>query len=257
MERTGVSQTYCVPDWQTLFCYPQKEKMKIKIQQLVEKVRRSPSDNGSFEVQGKWKSRSVLFADDTSLVLFCCSHPGTSSFLYQGGESQSTGCCSLKEPLRLCLFLQSLIQVRRNECEATINWVQETFYRWIHDLLNSWPLVKQLHNSNSPASGLCRLYFMVCFALTRGCAVVFAVVPWVPITVWGECKCCWRAAALTWLLLSFIVAILTAKIRTYQEHLQRHPKVTGAWNHTRVQNRLQGWGRTLRTQNEESNFSEK
>ncbi|NWX06943.1 RT15 protein, partial [Caloenas nicobarica] len=29
----------------------QKEKMKIKIQQLVEKVRRSPSDNGSFEVQ--------------------------------------------------------------------------------------------------------------------------------------------------------------------------------------------------------------
>ncbi|XP_021231144.1 28S ribosomal protein S15, mitochondrial [Numida meleagris] len=29
----------------------QREKMKIKIQQLVEKVRRSPSDNGSFEVQ--------------------------------------------------------------------------------------------------------------------------------------------------------------------------------------------------------------
>ncbi|NXK45078.1 RT15 protein, partial [Chauna torquata] len=29
----------------------QKEKMKIKIQQLVEKVRRSPNDNGSFEVQ--------------------------------------------------------------------------------------------------------------------------------------------------------------------------------------------------------------
>ncbi|XP_071432795.1 small ribosomal subunit protein uS15m [Pithys albifrons albifrons] len=29
----------------------QKEKMKVKIQQLVEKVRRSPSDNGSFEVQ--------------------------------------------------------------------------------------------------------------------------------------------------------------------------------------------------------------
>ncbi|NXM06002.1 RT15 protein, partial [Tyrannus savana] len=27
----------------------QKEKMKIKTQQLVEKVRRSPSDNGSFE----------------------------------------------------------------------------------------------------------------------------------------------------------------------------------------------------------------
>lgn len=29
----------------------QRDKMKIKIQQLVEKVRRSPSDNGSFEVQ--------------------------------------------------------------------------------------------------------------------------------------------------------------------------------------------------------------
>ncbi|XP_008939115.1 PREDICTED: 28S ribosomal protein S15, mitochondrial, partial [Merops nubicus] len=29
----------------------QKEKMKVKIQQLVEKVRRSPSDNGSSEVQ--------------------------------------------------------------------------------------------------------------------------------------------------------------------------------------------------------------
>ncbi|XP_055561489.1 28S ribosomal protein S15, mitochondrial [Falco cherrug] len=29
----------------------QKEKMKIKTQQLVEKVRRSPNDNGSFEVQ--------------------------------------------------------------------------------------------------------------------------------------------------------------------------------------------------------------
>ncbi|XP_062365166.1 small ribosomal subunit protein uS15m [Cinclus cinclus] len=29
----------------------QKEKMKVKTQQLVEKVRRSPSDNGSFEVQ--------------------------------------------------------------------------------------------------------------------------------------------------------------------------------------------------------------
>ncbi|NXM79161.1 RT15 protein, partial [Serilophus lunatus] len=36
----------------------QKEKMKIKIQQLVEKVRRSPLDNGSFEVQGNF---SLLF----------------------------------------------------------------------------------------------------------------------------------------------------------------------------------------------------
>lgn len=41
--------------WEGLFCYPQKEKMKIKTQQLVEKVRRSPNDNGSFEVQGKLK----------------------------------------------------------------------------------------------------------------------------------------------------------------------------------------------------------
>lgn len=29
--------------------------MKVKTQQLVEKVRRSPNDNGSFEVQGKLK----------------------------------------------------------------------------------------------------------------------------------------------------------------------------------------------------------
>ncbi|NXB09414.1 RT15 protein, partial [Cnemophilus loriae] len=29
----------------------QKEKMKVKMQQLAEKVRRSPNDNGSFEVQ--------------------------------------------------------------------------------------------------------------------------------------------------------------------------------------------------------------
>ncbi|NWR85900.1 RT15 protein, partial [Furnarius figulus] len=38
----------------------QKEKMKIKIQQLVEKVRRSPRDNGSFEVQGKLKPGKLL-----------------------------------------------------------------------------------------------------------------------------------------------------------------------------------------------------
>ncbi|NWZ36966.1 RT15 protein, partial [Brachypodius atriceps] len=37
----------------------QKEKMKVKIQQLVEKVRRSPKDNGSFEVQGKLKKGKV------------------------------------------------------------------------------------------------------------------------------------------------------------------------------------------------------
>ncbi|NWX53861.1 RT15 protein, partial [Promerops cafer] len=38
----------------------QKEKMKVKTQQLVEKVRRSPKDNGSFEVQGKLKKGRVL-----------------------------------------------------------------------------------------------------------------------------------------------------------------------------------------------------
>ncbi|NXB23538.1 RT15 protein, partial [Rhagologus leucostigma] len=38
----------------------QKEKMKVKTQQLVEKVRRSPSDNGSFEVQGKFKKGRIL-----------------------------------------------------------------------------------------------------------------------------------------------------------------------------------------------------
>ncbi|NXQ34173.1 RT15 protein, partial [Alaudala cheleensis] len=37
----------------------QKEKMKVKIQQLVEKVRRSPNDNGSFEVQGKLKKGRI------------------------------------------------------------------------------------------------------------------------------------------------------------------------------------------------------
>ncbi|NWR51163.1 RT15 protein, partial [Regulus satrapa] len=37
----------------------QKEKMKVKTQQLVEKVRRSPNDNGSFEVQGKLKKGKV------------------------------------------------------------------------------------------------------------------------------------------------------------------------------------------------------
>ncbi|NXP29172.1 RT15 protein, partial [Scytalopus superciliaris] len=38
----------------------QREKMKIKTQQLVEKVRRSPNDNGSFEVQGKLKTGRIL-----------------------------------------------------------------------------------------------------------------------------------------------------------------------------------------------------
>ncbi|NWI82792.1 RT15 protein, partial [Dryoscopus gambensis] len=38
----------------------QKEKMKVKTQQLVEKVRRSPNDNGSFEVQGKFKKGRMI-----------------------------------------------------------------------------------------------------------------------------------------------------------------------------------------------------
>ncbi|NWW74248.1 RT15 protein, partial [Climacteris rufus] len=45
----------------------QKEKMKVKIQQLVEKVRRSPKDNGSFEVQGKLK-REGYFAILTARI---------------------------------------------------------------------------------------------------------------------------------------------------------------------------------------------
>lgn len=50
-KRFGMAQTLSESD--TFFCYSQRDKMKIKIQQLVEKVRRSPSDNGSFEVQSK------------------------------------------------------------------------------------------------------------------------------------------------------------------------------------------------------------
>lgn len=67
--------------WQPLFCAPQREKLKVKTQQLVEKVRRSPHDNGSFEVQGKLKKGRVLLADETFLLLFSCSHPSTSSLL--------------------------------------------------------------------------------------------------------------------------------------------------------------------------------
>lgn len=61
--------------------------MKVKTQQLVEKVRRSPKDNGSFEVQGKFEKWRILLADETSLLLFSCSHPSTSSLLYNSGES--------------------------------------------------------------------------------------------------------------------------------------------------------------------------
>ncbi|NXP99072.1 RT15 protein, partial [Vidua macroura] len=45
----------------------QKEKLKVKTQQLVEKVRRSPNDNGSFEVQGKLK-REGFFAVLTAKI---------------------------------------------------------------------------------------------------------------------------------------------------------------------------------------------
>lgn len=34
--------------------------MKVKTQQLVEKVRRSPSDNGSFEVQGELEKQKDI-----------------------------------------------------------------------------------------------------------------------------------------------------------------------------------------------------
>lgn len=61
--------------------------MKVKTQQLVEKVRRSPNDNGSFEVQGKLKKERALLVDETSLLLFSCSHPSTSSLLDNSGES--------------------------------------------------------------------------------------------------------------------------------------------------------------------------
>lgn len=67
--------------------------------------------------------------------------------------------------------------------------------------------------------------------------VIFAVVRWVPVTTAvlnrqfegnaNDTVSPRKAAALTRLLMSvFIVAMLTAKIRTYEEHLQRHPKVT-------------------------------
>lgn len=54
-EMWSVSDLQCSSESDKFFCCPQKEKMKIKTQQLVEKVRRSPDDNGSFEVQSKLK----------------------------------------------------------------------------------------------------------------------------------------------------------------------------------------------------------
>ncbi|NXQ54672.1 RT15 protein, partial [Anthoscopus minutus] len=54
----------------------QKEKMKVKTQQLVEKVRRSPSDNGSFEVQGKLKKGiAILTAKIRTLEEHLQRHP--------------------------------------------------------------------------------------------------------------------------------------------------------------------------------------
>ncbi|NWI61450.1 RT15 protein, partial [Calyptomena viridis] len=48
----------------------QKEKMKIKMQQLVDKVRRSPSDNGSFEVQGNFSLFSPVAVLTAKIRMF-------------------------------------------------------------------------------------------------------------------------------------------------------------------------------------------
>ncbi|NXJ28181.1 RT15 protein, partial [Dicrurus megarhynchus] len=56
----------------------QKEKMKVKTQQLVEKVRRSPKDNGSFEVQGNFSlffTVAVLTARIRTLEEHLQRHP--------------------------------------------------------------------------------------------------------------------------------------------------------------------------------------
>lgn len=67
---------------------------------------------------------------------------------------------------------------------------------------------------------------------SEGCVEVLAVVQWVPIrtavVVWRECRwyCLTLLLSHSSLRLSFTAAILTAKIRTFEEHLHRHPKVT-------------------------------
>ncbi|NWI05367.1 RT15 protein, partial [Tichodroma muraria] len=53
----------------------QKEKMKVKMQQLVEKVRRSPSDNGSFELLSLSFTVAILTARIRTLEEHLQSHP--------------------------------------------------------------------------------------------------------------------------------------------------------------------------------------
>ncbi|KAF2979049.1 hypothetical protein EK904_001726 [Melospiza melodia maxima] len=65
----------------------QREKLKVKTQQLVEKVRRSPHDNGSFEVQGKLKREGYCW----QMKLFCfCSAVPTPALAV---------CCRIQEDL--------------------------------------------------------------------------------------------------------------------------------------------------------------
>ncbi|NXE02640.1 RT15 protein, partial [Chaetorhynchus papuensis] len=53
----------------------QKEKMKVKTQQLVEKVRRSPNDNGSFELLPLFFTVAVLTARIRTLEEHLQRHP--------------------------------------------------------------------------------------------------------------------------------------------------------------------------------------
>ncbi|NXA68630.1 RT15 protein, partial [Mohoua ochrocephala] len=53
----------------------QKEKMKVKTQQLVEKVRRSPSDNGSFELLSLFFTVAILTARIRTLEEHLQRHP--------------------------------------------------------------------------------------------------------------------------------------------------------------------------------------
>ncbi|NWI36600.1 RT15 protein, partial [Picathartes gymnocephalus] len=53
----------------------QKEKMKVKIQQLVEKVRRSPNDNGSFELLSVPFTVAILTARIRTLEEHLQRHP--------------------------------------------------------------------------------------------------------------------------------------------------------------------------------------
>ncbi|NWW12498.1 RT15 protein, partial [Oreocharis arfaki] len=53
----------------------QKEKMKVKTQQLVEKVRRSPNDNGSFELLSPFFTVAILTARIRTLEEHLQRHP--------------------------------------------------------------------------------------------------------------------------------------------------------------------------------------